>query len=122
MFALLSKSLYVLHVDKKKKKKSPLRQKPNRYHRIEEISIAYAILCIRKRRQNWIGKIAKENADVCTNLLSNSSGELVSTYDTFQRQSIQGAIPENRASPFFSFSYLFFSLLLSLSTPHESSF
>lgn len=44
-----------------------------------------------------------------TNLLSNSSGELVSTYETFQRQSI-GVVPENRASP-FSF----------LSTAYESS-
>lgn len=41
------------------------------------------------------------NADI-QNLLSNSSEELVSTYETFQRQSI-GAVPENRASPFFSF-------------------
>ena len=47
------------------------------------------------------------NADIQTNLLSNASGELVSTYETFQRQSI-GAVPENRASPFFFFSFLFY--------------
>lgn len=52
------------------------------------------------------------NADIQTNLLSNASGELVSTYETFQRQSI-GVVPENRASPFF----LFFSFL---STAYES--
>lgn len=44
------------------------------------------------------------NADI-QNLLSNLSGELVSTYDTFQRQSI-GAVPENRASPSFHLFYL----------------
>lgn len=70
----------------------------------------YACARVRKIYENRFAKIAKEgDADVCTNLLSNSSGELVSTYDTFQRQSIRGAIPENRASPaFFSFVSFFF--------------
>lgn len=54
------------------------------------------------------------------NLRSNSSGELVSTYDTFQRQSIRSAIPENRASPvsFLSYSF-FFSFAFSIYTARE---